>query len=493
MPRRVKLTIHRKMVIGFAVVICIMIAGHLYMMLEFQALSNEAQTTLKMEVKALDIAKRLRVLLGDEDGYARKYLITHDPIYYDLFRDAGREFEQLLRSLKQAEAEHGDTLHQITDQHARLSGSLSEPGKPAADTPNAIDDGARREQVESIDRLLTSLVRLNQISIDSSMTKLLESTRRAKLVAVALTLLTIVAASAAAWMIARTITRPIGTLVDATRRIAQGRFDPIRVRSRDETALLAESINDMSAQLKKINEAKADLMHQIVHELRNPLQIIFFARNLLAEQEVGRINAKQAEMLDLIGGNAEKLMSFTDQFLDLAKVEAGMMEYRRAPVDLIGIVARAVEDARAFAARKDISINLMSEPAPRTLADVGKLSQVFSNLLSNAIKYTEPGGSVAVAVFCFDRKIYVAVKDSGIGIAAEELPRLFTKFYQAANASKSNAKGTGLGLALVKAFVEGHGGALYVTSTLGVGSTFTIELPIVEADRVGSLVLAQAV
>jgi signal transduction histidine kinase len=490
MARRVKLTIHGKVIIGFAVVICTMIAGHLYMLFEFQALSNEAQTTLNMDVKAVDLAKRLRALLSDEEGHARKYLISRDPVYYDLFQDASREFQQLLGSLIRTEAQRGDMMHQVAKRHQWLSRSLPEPAEPefsTADAPDTIEDDARNEQVESIDRLLTSLIRLNQISIDSSMATFVESTRRAKLVAAVLTLLTILAASAAAWMIARTITRPIGTLVEATRRIGQGRFDLIRVRSHDETALLADSINDMSAQLKKINEAKADLMHQIVHELRNPLQIIFFARNLLAEQEVGRISGKQLEMLDLIGSNAEKLMSFTDQFLDLAKVEAGMMEYRRAPVDLVAIVARAVEDARALAARKDISITLMSEPAPRTLADGGKLSQVFGNLLSNAIKYTEQGGSIAVAVFCFDQKIYVAVKDYGIGIAADELPKLFTKFYQAANASKTSAKGTGLGLALVKAFVEGHGGALYVTSAIGVGSTFTVELPIVEAGQVASL------
>ncbi|MGH7768050.1 MAG: ATP-binding protein [Candidatus Binatia bacterium] len=491
-----KLTIHLKMVIGFAVVICIMIAGHLYMLFEIQALSNEAQTTLNMEVKALDIAKRMRALLNDEESHARKYLITRDPVYYDLFREASREFQQLLGTLIRTEAERGNALHQVAEKHHWLSRSIPEPGKPATgDTASTgiIENGARTEQVESIDRWLTSLIRTNQISIDSSMATFVESTHRAKLVAAALTLLTILAASAAAWMIARTITRPIGTLVRATRQIAQGRFDPIRVNSHDETALLAESISDMSAKLKRVNEAKADLMHQIVHELRNPLQIIFFARNLLAEQEVGGVNGKQLEMLDLIGCNAEKLMSFTDQFLDLAKVEAGMMEYRRAPTDLVALVTRAVEDARAFASRKNISIKLLSEPVPQTFADGEKLSQVFGNLLSNAIKYTEQGGSVAAAVFGFDRKIYVAVKDSGIGIATEELPKLFIKFYQAANAAKAHVKGTGLGLALVKAFVEGHGGALYVTSTIGVGSTFTVELPVVEAGRVELLDAAQPV
>ena len=309
----------------------------------------------------------------------------------------------------------------------------------------------------------------------------------------ALTLFTILAASAAAWMIARTVTRPIGTLVRAAQQIGQGLFEPIRVRSHDETALLADAINDMSAKLKGVNEAKADLMHQIVHELRNPLQIIFFARNLLAEQEVGCINGKQSEMLDLIGWNAEKLMSFTNQFLDLAKVEAGMMDYHRAPTDLVMIVARAVQEARALASRKDISVKFLSEPVPQTLADGEKLAQVFSNLLSNAVKYTERGGSVSVAVFCFDRKIYVAIKDSGFGIAAEELPKLFTKFYQASNASKTHAKGTGLGLALVKAFVEGHGGTITVTSTLGIGSTFTVELPVENVQQVESLETAQAV
>ncbi|HEX9445493.1 MAG TPA: HAMP domain-containing sensor histidine kinase, partial [Candidatus Binatia bacterium] len=253
-----------------------------------------------------------------------------------------------------------------------------------------------------------------------------------------------------------------------------------RVRSHDETALLADAVNDMSARLKKANETKADLMHQIVHELRNPLQIIFFARNLLAEQELGAVNGKQMEMLELIGSNSEKLMSFTNQFLDLAKVDAGMMEYRRSPTQIGLLVGRAVEEARALASRKDIAIKMLSEPLPPTLADAEKLSQVFSNLLSNAVKYTERGGSVEVALFCFDRKIYLAVKDSGIGIAAEELPKLFTKFYQATNASRSQAKGTGIGLALVKAFVEGHGGRISVSSTLGAGSRFVVELPVAD-------------
>ncbi len=496
MTRRMKLTIHRKILIGFAIVIGIMIAGHAYMLFELYALSNEAQTTLSMEVKALDIAKRMRVLLDDEESHARKYFITRDRVYYDLFQEASLEFQKLMASLIRTDAAEGNVLHKMTETHQRLSRSLPEPGKLATGGPrskNEIDDGARREQVESIDRSVQSLIRSNQMSIDNSMVTLIETTHRSTLIASALTLLTILAAAAAAWMIARTVTRPIGTLVRAAQRIGQGFFEPIRVRSHDETALLADAINDMSAKLKGVNEAKADLMHQIVHELRNPLQVIFVARDLLANQEVGTVNGKQLEMLDLIGSNTEKLMSFTNQFLDLAKIDAGMMEYHRAPADLVMIVARAVQDARALGSGKDISVKFLSEPVPQTLADGEKLAQVFSNLLSNAVKYTERGGSVAVAIYCFDRKIYVAIKDSGFGIAAEELPNLFTKFYQASSASKTRAKGTGLGLALVKAFVEGHGGTITVTSTPGIGSTFTVELPVENVQQVESLETAQAV
>ncbi len=476
-----KLTIYRKLVLGFTIVIGIVIAAQAYMLYELHALSEEAQTTLTLEVQSLDISKRLRTLLDDEESYARKYLITGDPVYFKLFKDSSSEFQRLLSSLVTTEAKRGEILHQVAQRHHSFALSL-----PVIDSENkkllgplqASDQEERQDHIDFIDRSLKGLIRLNQLSIDSAMSTFVEATQRSMLVAVSLTLLTILVASAAAWIISRTITRPIARLVRATQEIARGRFEPIRIRSHDETRLLAEAVNDMGAQIKKANDAKADLMHEIIHELRNPLQVIFFARNLLAEQELGDINGKQLEMLELIGSNADKLMNFTDQFLDLAKSDAGMMEYQRRPADVSALVARAVDEARPVAYSKNIAIKLMAEPVPQTVADGAKLGQVFANLLSNAVKYTETGGSIGVAVFCVDRKVYVAVKDSGIGIAADELPKLFTKFYRASNSTNTEAKGTGIGLALVKTIVEAHGGTISVSSKLGEGSTFVVELPL---------------
>jgi len=476
-----RVTIYRKMVLGFAIVIFIMIAGQAYILFELHSLSQEAQSTLTLEVQSLDLSKRLRSLLDDEEAYARKYLITGDAAYHKLLQEASVEFQKVLSTLVVTEAQRRDLLHQVAARHHSflLSLPIVEASAWKALQPlQASDQEERQEHIDFIDRSLKGLIRINQLSIDSAMSTFVSATHRSSMIAAALTLLTILVASAAAGIIAHTVTGPMRKLAAATQDIADGRFEPIAVRSRDETAMLARAVNDMAAQIKKGNEAKADLMHEIIHELRNPLQIIFFARNILADQELGNINGKQLEMLELIGSNADKLMSFTNQFLDLAKADAGMMEYRRQPADVGAIVARAVEDARALAHPKHITIKLMSEPVPQTYADGEKLGQVFANLLSNAVKYTDDGGSVAVAVFCLSQKIYVAVKDSGIGIAAEELPKLFTKFYRASNSEMAHAPGTGIGLALVKNFVEAHGGIISVSSKLGEGSTFVVELPL---------------
>jgi signal transduction histidine kinase len=249
------------------------------------------------------------------------------------------------------------------------------------------------------------------------------------------------------------------------------------VASHDETALLADAVNDMGNQLKQINEYKAGMMRQISHELRTPLQTILSAQYILSEQKLGRLNPEQLRLLGSMRGNIDKLIKFTNAFLDIAKIEAGKMEYEMVLADLLSIVASAVEDAQVLAERKGVQISVSASPIPYVMADVEKLSQVFSNLVSNAIKYTEKGGQITITAARNNSGARITVADTGVGIASEDLPKIFTKFYQASNVSKAGAKGTGLGLALVKAFVEGHGGTVSVASTINVGTTFTVDLP----------------
>jgi len=476
----VKLTIYNKMMIGFTIIILILTIGNAYMLFELYAVSDKTKVTLTSNVQAIDLAKQLQTLFYEEEAYAQKFLIAYDDVYYAMLDERTRRFNEDMDSLTAIPfaQEELDLLANVQRVHNGFADGLARRRfAPGTSTETDIRTPVR---LDSARTMLDRFIRINQSSIDAAMATVENTTQSSVNVALLLTLGTLLIAVTLALIITRTITRPLGHVIRSTEQIARGTFDPIRVTSNDEIASLADAVNDMSEKLKKINEYKADLMYQISHELRTPLQTILSAQFLLAEQRLGPLNMEQQKLLGSIRGSVDKLMKFTNQFLDLAKVEAGMMEFRLLPCNIVSIVTSAMEEVRLLAAQRQIIVNLATTPVPHAMADSEKLSQVFGNLLSNAVKYTDKGGMIHVSIVRARNKLLVSVRDTGVGIPQIDLSRVFTKFYQASNVSRSGSKGTGLGLALVKAFVEGHGGRVFATSTVGAGSTFTVELPIPE-------------
>jgi len=477
-----RLTIYKKMMLGFLAIILLMSIVSAYMVYELDAVSNTAHTTLASDVQSINIAKQLRARLSEQNRFAQKYLATHDEGYFTLFSEENYLFTDDLDSLItiQSDPQRLDLLQFIRNKHDVFVRALY--GEQAIAQASKKRESRSFDQSEfdvfkPINTEFDRFVKLSQESIDQSMANVEMTTEKSARVALILTSGTLLVALTIAFFITRTITRPIKAVIEGTQQIARGSFEPINVGSHDETALLANAVNDMSNQLKQINEYKAGMMRQISHELRTPLQTILSAQYILGEQKLGRLNPEQLRLLGSMKGNIDKLIKFTNAFLDIAKIEAGKMEYEMVLADLLSIVAAAVEDAQILAERKGVQISVSASPIPYIMADVEKLSQVFSNLVSNAIKYTEKGGKVSITVARANGGARVSIEDTGIGIAREDLPKIFTKFYQASNASRSGARGTGLGLTLVKAFVVGHGGEVSVTSTVGIGSTFTIDLP----------------
>ena len=224
------------------------------------------------------------------------------------------------------------------------------------------------------------------------------------------------------------------------------------------------------------------MMQQISHELQTPLQVMLSTHDMLKNQSSGPLNDEQMQMLDTIRGGIKKLASFSKEYLDLAKVDSGMMKYYMEWTDLFQLIEPIVEDAKLIAARKNITVELDALDTPKVMVDAKKISIVVSNLLGNAIKYTRNDGKVRVTLGPCTMGAFIEVQDSGIGIALEELPKIFTKFYRASNTGRKNVGGIGVGLALVKAFTEGHGGKVYAESTVDGGSTFTVELPVSPAE-----------
>jgi signal transduction histidine kinase len=341
-----------------------------------------------------------------------------------------------------------------------------------------VRDNLRSDNLKILSRSIDHLINTNQVSIGNAMSRIETTTNRSAKVALLLIVGTLLAAISAALIITRTITSPIDDLIQGTEQIVRGTFEPVRVSSNDEIALLAHAVNDMSVKIKNINKHRTQIMQQISHELQTPLQVMLSTYDILKTQSPGPLNDEQIQMLDTIRGGIKQLASFSKQYLDLAKIDSGMMKYHMEWTDLLQIIEPIVEDAKVIAARKNITVESVALDAPKVMVDAKKISIVVSNLLSNAIKYTRNDGNVRVKLGPCTMGACIEIHDSGIGISPEELPKIFTRFYQASNTGRIRSGGIGVGLALVRAYTEGHGGKIYAQSTVDGGSTFTVELPI---------------
>ena len=179
-----------------------------------------------------------------------------------------------------------------------------------------------------------------------------------------------------------------------------------------------------------------------------------------------------------VGASAGHLIELVNDLLDLTQLEAGATQLDRQPVLASEILRASIQSVSFIAGAKHIAVQLEAPPdEPTVLADHLKLFQVFNNLLSNAIKFTPPGGQVRAALAAENGQLRVSIADSGLGIAPDELPGLFTKYRQTRTRATAGEKGTGLGLAVVKQLVALHGGRVEVASVLGEGTTFTVHLP----------------
>ena len=192
----------------------------------------------------------------------------------------------------------------------------------------------------------------------------------------------------------------------------------------------------------------------------------------------GELNDKQAEYVQDINASGTHLLSLINDILDLSKIEAGRMELEVADFHLPLAIENAVVLVRERALRRGLTLEQSIDPRLGEIrGDERKIKQVLLNLLSNAIKFTPEGGRVGVRAAPMDEHVEVAVSDTGVGIAPEDLEAVFEEFRQVGVAEKK-AEGTGLGLALARKFIELHGGRIWVQSQVDVGSTFTFTLPV---------------
>ena len=227
------------------------------------------------------------------------------------------------------------------------------------------------------------------------------------------------------------------------------------------------------------NQAKSGFLANMSHELRTPLNAVIGFSELLEQEIFGELNTKQRNYVKNVLVSDRHLLQLVNDILDISKVEAGRMDlaYERTPIGSIVDVVRSV--ITAVAAKKGIELDVDMPPTlPEVHVDPGRIKQVLYNLIANAIKFTPRGGVVRVSARADAKHLTLTVSDTGVGIAAEDLPRLFREFEQLPQPGGVRPEGTGLGLALTRRLVELHGGKVEVASQLGKGSTFSVFLPL---------------
>lgn len=253
------------------------------------------------------------------------------------------------------------------------------------------------------------------------------------------------------------------------------------VRARERIARQIEELTRQQSELRLADQRKDQFLAVLAHELRNPLAPIASALDILKQPDVDAATAAKAR--DVANRQLKHLTRLVDDLLDVSRIMRGKVELRKEKVELAAIVARAVETARPLVdgSRHRLEVSLPAEPVWLE-ADLVRLAQAVGNLLCNAAKYTEPGGTISLTATCDAGEVAIRVRDNGIGIAPEVMPRLFQMFMQVAPGATRSQGGLGIGLTLVKSLIEMHGGTVEARSQgLGKGSEFLIRLRSAEA------------
>jgi two-component system OmpR family sensor kinase/two-component system sensor histidine kinase BaeS len=274
-------------------------------------------------------------------------------------------------------------------------------------------------------------------------------------------------------LLSRRLTAPLQRLAAAARAVATGDLSQrVRVEGSTEMVEVAQAFNEMTIALGESERQRQNMVADAAHELRSPLTVL--QGNLRAILD-GVYPSSEAEIARLYD-ETRLLSRLVDDLRELALVDAGQLRLHVRPMNLVQVIQSTIKSLTPVAAAQEVSLTAkFPGPLPTVQADPDRVAQVLRNLLVNALRHT-PGGSVTVTAVLKEGVVEVAVADTGEGIAAEDLPHLFDRFWRA-DPARARSGGTGLGLSVAQSLVEAQGGCMWAESSLGQGSAFRFTLP----------------
>ena len=275
----------------------------------------------------------------------------------------------------------------------------------------------------------------------------------------------------------RSIVRPIRDVSNIARKIAMGDFNSrIEIQKNDEIGELCDTINYMASELNQAENLKNDFISSVSHELRTPLTAIR-GWGETAKMSLGTDEELVKRGLDVVLSEADRLSSLVEELLDFSRMETGRLSVVSQELNISEILSESVDMYIELARQQGIELIYTRLAEDMTVSgDPNRLKQVFINIIDNAVKYTEKGGQVLVDQTAEEGCVRITVKDTGVGIPAQDIDRVKEKFYKA----NKTVRGSGIGLAVADEIIKQHKGLLFIESDEGVGTTVTIVLPLYE-------------
>lgn len=290
-----------------------------------------------------------------------------------------------------------------------------------------------------------------------------------------------------AFWISRWVVAPLRRVAQAAHSVASGDYHAIPVEGPNEVQELEKAFNEMTERVKTGQKSQRDFVANVSHELKTPLTSIQgFAQAIFD----GTANSPEAlqQSASVIYSEAERMNRLVMELLDLARLDSGIANLERSPVDLGSLLQGVFDKLTPQASQAKVHLQAQVTQLPPLIGDGDRLAQVFTNLVENAIKFTPEEGQVSLAAHPSDSQVEVAVSDTGQGIPEAELSHIFDRFYQVDKSRQGGSShGVGLGLAIAREIVIAHHGSISAFSTLGKGSTFVVKIPFIGADEPASV------
>ncbi len=480
--KKMRLSIFLRLLIGFVVIFLLQMAVSFYVAIRLRPLEKIPATIRKNDYKIITHSKKLADILISQVRYEKKFIITQDITILQAFLEHKSEFNQYLNELQSLEmADHSKTLlngiKQTYQQYQALCAEEIAYLKLATDYPQKEYEQKKEIAFNTILENLKELTTQTEQNSYERIEELGKAVADTRAVAIGIIVFSLVCGIVISILVTRGIVMPLSAVKRKVHQIAAGDLSgDLQLASPPEIKELADTINSMCYNLKHIDKIKTDFFAAMSHELRTPLTSIKEGINLLMDKTGDVGDNKQHRLLEIMAEESNRLINLINSFLDLSKMEAGMMRYSFFPEDITPLIYKAINGIEPLAEAKNIRIETrIPEALPIVKIDSERILQVLRNLLGNAVKFTNNGGTITVCAVGVRHGVKLSINDTGVGIAEQDLKHIFDKFHQASTGDENNI-GTGLGLSIVKHIIDAHGGTVWAESTVGIGSTFTFVL-----------------